>query len=242
MKLKEILIALGFILGTVVAYRIGLLDLQFAVTGILVEIALAWILSKIIKEKQIEPRELAYAIAKESDKAKEKEELLKHSKLLVDKNLRFRTNLYVGFTYQYDLNLCIKGEPTSYEAYDYEKYLREADDHLERGYWNEVWKYGQERDSLIDDYNNVANPFLKDIVAGIIRKIKQNVPEITKWDGAGQPPATKYIIPEYLSFDVGYVLQYSFERVFDIDTYCLVKQEGNKWKISINRVFCREQQ
>lgn len=237
MKLKEILIAIGFVLATTIAYGLGLLDLKWAVTGILVELALAWVLSKIIKEKQIEAKGLAKAITEESEKQNEKEALVEHSKILVNKNLQFRINTYVGFTHQYGLNLCVEGKPNEVDTPEYRKYLREVDNHLESGYWEDVWKYGVERDSFVNDHNCIAQTFLENTIKEIIREAKKKIPSLIEWDGDGQPPSIKYFIPQYLAFDVGYVLQYSYERTFNIDEYCIVKQEGDRWNISINRIF-----
>lgn len=60
---------------------------------------------------------------------------------------------------------------------------------------------------------------------------------MVEWNGSDQPQPIKYFIPEYLFIDIGYVVQYSYERPFDIDLYCVVHQYSNKWKLTINRDF-----
>ena len=109
------------------------------------------------------------------DYLKEKnEKLLSHSKLLVDKNLKFRTNTGIYFAHDNSLDLQIKTE-FSYDKLEYNSdfdylsdkpYSYEVDAHLENGYLKEAWKHKKERDDYINKHNALSKEFLRNLIEG----------------------------------------------------------------------------
>lgn len=174
---------------------------------------------------------------------------------LVDKELKHRTNTYVGFDND-SLKLCINGLKSSIQTY--EDYSKEIDIHLETGY-PEVWNHKNECDFFINNHNDLAKHLLGTTKEEILREIEKRNISLTEWNGKGQSPIN-YFAPEYLFADVEYIIQYSYERFFNIDQYCIIDKSNNslksntngelldnmivaqypeyfKWKLTINHLF-----
>lgn len=153
-----------------------------------------------------------------------------HSKKLVDKELRFMTNTFIGFSDDNSLELCIKGRQLNTQTYG--NYSDEVDAHLEKGY-SEVWKHKIERDSFINNHNDLAK-FLLDITKEeILKQIKKRNISLIKWDGMGQSPKN-FLILESLFKYVVHVVQSSYRHSFDIDQYCIISQINNNSKSTTN--------
>ncbi len=63
-----------------------------------------------------------------------KEKVLTHSKLLVDRNLRFRANTYIGFVNDFNCDLRIQIKNLNQTEPESEKYSKEVDAHLKSKY------------------------------------------------------------------------------------------------------------
>ena len=153
-----------------------------------------------------------------------------HSKKLVDKELKLITNTFIGSSDDYNLKLCIEGRQFATQTYDV--YSNEVAAHLEKGY-SEVWKHKIKCDSFIDNHNDLAKILLDITKEEILKQIKKRNLSLIEWDGRGQSPIN-YFLPEYLFKDVGYVIQSSYERSFDIDQYCTISQSNNNSKSTTN--------
>lgn len=152
---------------------------------------------------------------------------------LVDKELKLRTNTYVGFDKD-SLKLCIKEpkkEPKS-SIQTYEDYSKEIDIHLETGY-PEVWNHKNKCDFFINNHNDLAKHLLDTTKEEILREIEKRNLSLTEWNGKGQSPI-KYFVPKYLFADVEYIIQYSYERFFNIDQYCTIDNSDNSLKSNTN--------
>lgn len=166
-----------------------------------------------------------------------KEKLQRHSERLVEKDIRFRTGTYIGFDDDHSLKLFVKEKGArSFDAPDYENYSKEVDAHLESGY-KKVWKHRQERDSLIINHNVLAKLLLNTTKEKIKGEIEKKKTPLIEWNGTDQPQPKNYFIPERLSIDFGYAIHDSYERPYDIDQYCVVHGDNNRWELTINHEF-----
>lgn len=226
-------------------YRVDLIELKTLVTLAVLEIvgggfSYYLIMLRINHEK----------------KEKKEKKKLDHSKLLIDKELKFRTNTYIDFSDDDNLELCIKETPIDTQTH--ENYSNEINTHLEKGY-SEVWKHKTECDSIINNHNNLAKLFLDATKEEIIKKIEKRNLSLIEWNGKGQSPR-KYFIPEYLFLDVEYIIHNSYFQYFNIEKYCAIEQsdislnsktnediltativeqypEHFEWKLTINHKF-----
>ena len=218
--LKIMLVLAAIIVGEIlfILYILDLLDLKNLITSLVVELILFFLL--IIR----------YTI-EESAKHREKNEYdkLSHSKKLVDKELKLRTDTNVGFDND-SIKLYIKGLKSSIQTY--EDYSKEIDIHLETGY-PDVWNHKNECDFFINNHNDLAKHLLGTTKEEILREIEKRNLSLTEWNGKGQSPIN-YFAPEYLFADVEYMIQYSYERFFDIDKYCVIENSDNSLKSNTN--------
>jgi len=216
MDIMKILWVLAVIIigeGLIFLYRGDLLDLKMFITLLIVEMIVAFLVWKI---KQNE---------------KTKNEKLSHSKKLVDNELKLRTDTYVGFYDNDSLKLCIKRLKPSDQTY--EDYSKEIDAHLEDEYY-EVWNHKKECDSFISKHNDLAKRLLDTTKEEILKEINKRNLSLTEWDERGKSPIN-YFIPKYLFLDVAYVIQSSYERLYDIDQHCVIGPSDNSLKPNTNR-------
>ena len=152
---------------------------------------------------------------------------------LVDKELKLRTNTYVGFDKD-SLKLRIKEpkkEPKS-SIQTYEDYSKEMDIHLETEY-PEVWNHKNECEFFINNHNDLAKHLLDTTKEEILREIEKRNLSLTEWNRKGQSPIN-YFIPKYLFADVEYIIQHSYERFYNIDQCCIIDNSDNSLKSNTN--------
>lgn len=156
---------------------------------------------------------------------------LKHSMLLVDRNLRSRTKTYIGFAdyLKCDLRIQIKNlnYPTAPES---DIYSKEVDAHIESGYEN-LLKIVKKREILISEHDAKAKQFLNDLKSKVMSELKQRIRNISEWNEVGQPQI-KYFT-EHLLFEIGCILQLSYEQTTGIgyyDSYFAVGKAIDQWQ------------
>lgn len=215
MKIMFVLAAIivGEIL--IILYILDLLDLKILITSLII-LVFSLIIRNMIKERA---------------KHREKNEYdkLSHSKKLVDKELKLRTDTNVGFDND-NLKLCIKEPKSSIQTY--EDYSKEIDIHLETGY-PEVWNHKNKCDFFINNHNDLAKHLLDTTKEEILRENEKGNLSLTEWNGKGQSPI-KYFVPKYLFADVEYIIQHSYEQFFNIDQYCIIDIGDNSLKSNTN--------
>ena len=166
-----------------------------------------------------------------------KKQCLNHSKILLDNNIRFRTNTHIYFEGDNTLNLKIKtdewGDPSKAD----ERYSKEVDAHLESGYFKELWEPGTERDKFIIEHNALAKDFLRNLTERVISEIKQKNPALTEKNKSGAQ--IKYFLPQYISYSISNIVQGYYDRINDLDEYYAIKQENNRWML-INEYLLAE--
>ena len=190
-------------------YRVDLIELKTLVTLAVLEIVGGGFSYYLIMLR----------INHEKKETKEKKKL-DHSKLLIDKELKFRTNTFIDFSDDDNLELCIKETPIDTQTH--ENYSNEINVHLEKGY-SEVWKHKTKCDSIINNHNNLAKLFLDTTKEEIIKEIEKRNLSLIEWNGKGQSPR-KYFIPEYLFLDVENIIQCSYFVSFNIEEYFAINQ------------------
>lgn len=208
--------------------------LSFAVVVELVGFLREWYKDRK-EEKSKQKEKLEQEMAKKREK-KEKDKL-SHSQKLVDKELKLITGTFIGFSDAHSLKLCNKGR--LFNAQTYENYSNEVNTHLEKGY-SEVWKHKTDCDSCINNHNTLAEVLLDATKEEILKEIKERNLSLIEWNGEGQPPI-KYFVPDYLFVDVGYVIQSSYERIFDIDQYYVINLSDNSSNPTTNGEYLRDQ-
>jgi hypothetical protein len=186
-----------------------------------------------------------------------REEKITHSKVLVKKNMQFWLEISISIVGFKKLSVNnpfnsalvvlrnrhsesgVSRARSDYKVIDL-TYSANVYSHLESDseYKTSVLKHLENMKSSIEDYNKIASPFLDDAVKCIIRGIK--VPPFVEFSKGGEEPL-KYFIREDLSLDIGDALFYYLqnERVFEVDKYASIEQEGTKWKLFINHVFAK---
>lgn len=171
------------------------------------------------------------------NREKKEKAKLSHSQKLVDKELKPITDSHIRFYDSHSLKLYVEGLKSSDQTYD--NYSNEVNAHLEKGY-PEVWKHKTECESIIKNHNALAKLLLNATVEEILKEINKINLSFIEWNGKGQPPK-KYFAPEYLFIDVGYVIQYSYERIFDIDQYYVINLSDNSSNPTTNGEYLRDQ-
>lgn len=198
-------------------------------------------LTKSIKKK-ILPKVLELPettwIPKES-LAEDGNRLREHSKLLLDKNLRFRTKTDIGFVDYFNCDLRIQIKNLDQSTPESDMYSKEVDAHLESGY-EKVWNIIRKRDSLISEHDAKAKEFLINLKSKITSELEQRIPNISEWNEVGQPPI-KYFT-KYLLFELGCIVQMFYIGKTYIDSLLKVEQAIDQWKtfrwqISANRIL-----
>lgn len=144
-----------------------------------------------------------------------------HSIKLVDRELKLRTNTYVGFDNN-SLKLCINGMKSSDKTY--EDYSNEIETHLEKGY-SEIWVHKKECASIINNHNDLAKLLSDTTKEEIIKEINKRDLSLTEWNRKGQSPIN-YFVPEDLFIDVEMIIQSSYKQLFNIDHYCAIEQKN----------------
>jgi len=161
--------------------------------------------------------------------------LVDHYKLLLDKNLRFRTKTYIGFADYEKCDLRIQIISLNFPPPpEYDMYSKEVDAHIESGYEN-LLKIIKKREFLISEHDAKAKQFLNNLKSKVMNELKERIPNIIEWNGIGQPPI-KYFL-KYLLFEVGCIVQFFYERTIDIDQYFKVEQANNRWQIRANNAL-----
>lgn len=188
-------------------------------------------------------RGVAFFIGQRAEEARRlSEQRITHSKVLVEKNMRHRLSISISVYGNGKLDI---NKPLLIDervASDYKEYSNNVDEHLKSGYSEKVLTHWEKlnpssTESFIKKYNEMIQPLQKDTVERIIQRIKKELCSFVDFDEGERP--VKLYISEKLFQDISYALQYYLgnNRIFDIDHFSNISQEGNKWKLSINTVF-----
>jgi hypothetical protein len=185
-------------------------------------------------------RGIAFFIGQRAEEAyRLSEQRITHSKVLVEKNIRHRLGISIrayGYMGKLHINEPILTEER--EASDYKEYSSNVEAHLESGYKEKILVHWEKMNSHIEIYNGMVETLRDNVVKSIIQRIKEELPLFVEFNKSDEKPL-KCFIPERLSYDVSYALQYYLDCnvIFDMNQFSHIDPEGNKWKLSINAVF-----